>query len=214
MTAMRHITRLFVLAALGAVTASCGDVARSGRAPVFLVIDSIGATAGAAGTVNGTPSSILQSDVLTLVRTPAPCTNESPCPTVVGDGGVATFHLSLKDIGTASAAASPSSNNQVTITRYRVVYKRADGRNTPGVDVPYGFDGGITITVPITGTASTGFELVRTVAKTESPLVQLVKNPTIITTIAEVTFYGQDLVGNAIQATGNIQVDFGNFADR
>ena len=24
----------------------------------------------------------------------------------------------------------------------------------------------------------------------------------------------QDLVGNAIQATGNIQVDFGNFADR
>ena len=38
--------------------------------------------------------------------------------------------------------------------------------------------------------------------------------PTIITTIAEVTFYGQDLVGNDIQATGSIQVDFGNFADR
>ena len=56
MTAMRHITRLFVLAALGAVTASCGDVARSGRAPVFLVIDSIGATAGTTGGANGTPS--------------------------------------------------------------------------------------------------------------------------------------------------------------
>lgn len=214
MTAMRHITRLFVLAALGAVTASCGDVARSGRAPVFLVIDSIGATAGTTGGANGTPSSILQSDVQTMVRTPAPCSNESPCPTIVGDGGIAAFHLSPKDIGTASATASPSSNNQVTLTRYRVVYKRADGRNTPGVDVPYGFDGGITITVPVTGSASTGFELVRTIAKTESPLVQLVNNPTIITTIAEVTFYGQDLVGNAIQATGNIQVDFGNFADR
>ncbi len=44
--------------------------------------------------------------------------------------------------------------------------------------------------------------------------VQLVNNPTIITTIADVTFYGQDLVGNEIQATGSIQVDFGNFADR
>ena len=44
--------------------------------------------------------------------------------------------------------------------------------------------------------------------------MQLINNPTIITTIAAVTFYGQDLVGNEIQATGNIQVDFGNFADR
>ena len=31
--------------------------------------------------------------------------------------------------------------------------------------------------------------------------------------IARVTFYGADRVGNAIQATGQIQVEFGNFGD-
>ena len=102
----------------------------------------------------------------------------------------------------------------MTLNRYHVSYRRSDGRNIPGVDVPYAFDGAATITVPATTSASVGFELVRHAAKLESPLAQLVNNPTIITTIAEVTFYGQDLVGNEIQATGSIQVDFGNFADR
>ena len=212
MNAMRHFNRLAVLAALGVVTASCGDVARSGRAPVFLVIDSMGATAG--GGTGGTATGFLQSDVQRLVTTPAPCTVTAPCTTTFSDAGTATFHLSLKDIGTVANPASPSSNNQVTITRYRVNYRRSDGRNTPGVDVPYGFDGAGTVTVPASGSASLSFELVRHVAKAEAPLVQLINNPTIITTIAEVTFFGQDLVGNEIQATGNIQVDFGNFADR
>lgn len=212
MNAMRYFNRLAVLAALGAVTASCGDVARSGRAPVFLVIDSMGATSG--GGTGGTATNFLQSDVQRLVTTPAPCTTTEPCPTTYSDNGTATFHLSLKDIGSVDNPASPSSNNQVTISRYRVNYRRADGRNTPGVDVPYGFEGGGTVTVPASGNATLAFELVRHVAKAEAPLVQLINNPTIITTIAEVTFYGQDLVGNEIQATGNIQVDFGNFADR
>lgn len=212
MNAMRYITKVFALAALGTVCASCGDVARSGRAPVFLVIESITASQG--GATGSTQSNFLQSDVQRLLTTPDPCTTTSPCPTIYSDSGMATFHLSLKDLGNAVAATTPSANNQVTITRYRVTYRRADGRNTPGVDVPYGFDGAGTITVPETGKASLGFELVRNVAKSESPLVQLVSNPTVITTIAEVTFYGQDLVGNEIQATGSIQVDFGNFGDR
>lgn len=209
---MRHLTTLLVIAAIGAVTASCGDVVRTGRAPVFLVLESLKATAG--GTTSGTAASFLQSDVQRLVTTPLPCSVASPCATVFNDSGVAAFHLSPKDIGGSTVATAPSSNNDVTISRYHVSYRRSDGRNTPGVDVPYGFDGAVTITVPATGAASTGFELVRTIAKTETPLAQLVANPTIITTIAEVTFYGRDLVGNEIQATGTIQIDFGNFADR
>ena len=35
--------------------------------------------------------------------------------------------------------------NAITLTRYRVDFRRTDGRNTPGVDVPYGFDGGLGI---------------------------------------------------------------------
>lgn len=212
MNAMRYITKVFALAALGTVCASCGDVARSGRSPVFLVIESITASQG--GATGGTESNFLQSDVQRLVTTPDPCTAVSPCPTVYNDTGSATFHLSLKDLGNANLATAPSANNQVTITRYHVSYRRADGRNTPGVDVPYAFDGAGTVTVPETGKAALGFELVRHVAKGETPLVQLITNPSVITTIAEVTFYGQDLVGNEIQATGSIQVDFGNFGDR
>jgi hypothetical protein len=221
MNAMRHFTKIAILAGLAVVAASCGDVARSGRAPVFLVVDSLAGSAGSAASSGGSSSSsgstgggILQSDVEKLVTSPAPCTPAAPCPTIFSDSGIATFHLSLKDIGTVESPTSPSSNNQVTINRYHVTYRRADGRNTPGVDVPYGFDGAATVTVPVQGTATLGFELVRTVAKLEAPLVQLVTNPTVITTIAEVTFYGQDVVGNDIQATATIQVDFGNFADR
>jgi hypothetical protein len=55
---------------------------------------------------------------------------------------------------------------------------------------------------------------VRHVAKEESPLVQLVANPNIINTIAEVTFYGRDQVGNDISATGSISIEFGNFGDQ
>lgn len=209
---MRHLSKLAVLSALAVASVSCGDVARSGRSPVFLVVDSITATAG--GSSSTTPTGFLQSDVLRLVTTPDPCTTSSPCPTIYNDSGSATFHLTLKDIGNATTPTTPSSNNQVTITRYHVSYRRADGRNTPGVDVPYAFDGAGTVTIPIGNASSLGFELVRHVAKAESPLVQLVTNANIITTIADVTFYGQDLVGNEIQATGSIQVDFGNFGDR
>jgi hypothetical protein len=35
----------------------------------------------------------------------------------------------------------------------------------------------------------------------------------IITTIAEITFYGRDQVGHEVSATGRITVEFGNFAD-
>jgi hypothetical protein len=189
--------------------ASCGDVATSGRAPVYLIIDQLSAIRG--GGLDDKPQNTLLSDVLTLVTKPDPCSATSPCPTVFNDMGEVAFHLSQKDI---TSFAGPTSNNQVTINRYHVTFRRADGRNTPGVDVPYGYDGAFTVTVPPTGQATAGFELVRHTSKEESPLVQLVNNGTIISTIAEVTFYGQDAVGNEIQATGSILVDFGNFADR
>ncbi len=76
--------------------------------------------------------------------------------------------MSPKDIGPPTGTApSPSPNNEVTINRYRVVFRRSDGRNTPGVDVPYGFDGAATGTIPSGGTLTLGFEIVRHVAKLE-----------------------------------------------
>ncbi len=205
---MRPIQKLVGIVVLGTLTASCGSVVRQGRAPVFMVIDLLQGVRGAVEA--GDPSGTLLSDVLTLVTSPKPCTDTAPCPTIFDDFGAATLRISPKDV---SGVSAPTTNNDVTITRYRVAFRRADGRNTPGVDVPHGFDGGVTGTIPAGGSLKISFELVRHVAKQESPLVQLTYSPTIISTIADVTFYGRDQVGNEVSATGSLSVNFGNFGD-
>jgi hypothetical protein len=209
MTSMRNLRRFFALVALIGAATSCGDVVRNGRAPSYLVIDSLQGVRGA--TTQGTPTSTLISDVITNVISPAPCTQDAPCPTIFGDTGEATMHIALKDPGTATAPSSPTEVNAITITRYHVDYVRADGRNTPGLDVPYGFDGAVTVT--IAGATTFGFQLVRVVAKEETPLMQLRNSRSVITAIARVTFFGHDQAGNEVTATGSIQIDFGNYGD-
>ncbi len=207
---MRNATRLIGLAALIAASVSCGDVVRQGSSPVFLVIDQLLGIRG--NTTAGTPSTTLTSDVITNRTTPDPCTTAIPCPTVFGDSGSAVLRAPLKDIG-ATTSLQPTSNNEVTINRVHVEYVRADGRNTPGVDVPYAFDTAVTGTIPAGGSLAIGFELVRNVAKQESPLVQLRTSSNFISAIAKVTFYGVDRVGNQIQVTGQLTIEFGNFGD-
>ena len=205
---MRSVKTLLAVGAVAMTTVSCGDVVRQGRSPMFLVIDTLAGQRGGGDDAEfGNP---VHSDVLTLVTSPDPCTAEFPCPTIFSDSGLAELRLVPKNV---DSPTGPSTNNAVTITRVRITYRRADGRNTPGVDVPYPYDGAATGTVRAVGTLSLPFELVRHVAKQEAPLVQLANNGQIITTITEVTFYGQDLVGNDVSATGTIQIDFGNFGD-
>lgn len=205
MRAHLRVARRLVAGILVATTASCGDVVRSGRSPVLLVIDSLaGAPGGGHGA--GTFSATLQSDVIVFLSSPAPCTPTAQCPTVFSDSGQVVLRLVPKDISVA-----PTASNAVTITRYHIGFRRADGRNTPGVDVPYGYDGAVTATVQSSATIS--FELIRHVTKEEPPLVQLTVNPSIIHTIADVTFYGTDLVGNAVAVTGSMSIEFGNFGD-
>jgi hypothetical protein len=205
MTGMRTSHRLIGLAALLAASVSCGDVARDSRSPMYLSID----TLTAARSPGTTFTTFLLSDVIVNVTSGGLCTPIAPCPTVFNDVGQVTLRLVPKNI----TALAPTTNNDVTITAYHVAYRRADGRNTQGVDVPYAFDGAVTVTVPISGTVTIGFEIVRHSAKEESPLAQLGQNSGIITTLADVTFYGKDRVGNDVSVMGTIQIDFGNFAD-
>jgi hypothetical protein len=200
---MRGLIRCAVLALVAAAVSSCGDVVRTSRAPVMLQVAALVAGTGTSG------GSVLLSDVIRNVTTPAPCTPASPCPTVFNDTASASMVAVMKDV-----TLSPTPNNDVTITSYHVAFRRTDGHNQPGVDVPYPFDGAVTATVAAgTSPTAVGFELVRHTSKEESPLVELVTNPAIISTIADVTFYGTDRVGNAVSATGSIQIDFGNFGD-
>lgn len=206
---MSRLIKFIAIAPLVAATVSCGSVIREGRGSSFLVVDSVAGIRGAAQL--GQPSSSLTSDVITNVITPAPCSAENPCPIIFGDPGQAVMHIVMKDAG-SSTPTTPGPMNHVTLTRYRVVYTRADGRNTPGVDVPYPFDG--TMTVTITEAATTmGFDLVRSQAKSETPLIQLRTSGAVISTIATITFYGTDQVGNQVNATGTLNVNFANFGD-
>jgi hypothetical protein len=182
---------LVVAAALLGATA-CGEVARTGRSPAFLVIDRLEGASGA-----------------------DPEQFETQVPTIFADLGRATFRVGLKNPGTVASPTSPTALNAVTLNRYRVVYKRSDGRNTQGVDVPYAFDGAMTVTVPPDNTATGFFELVRVMAKDEAPLRRLVNNGGVefFSTIAEVTFYGRDQAGNEVTVGGAITVTFADFGD-
>lgn len=191
--------RLATAVGLGLVTVSCGSLTRQGTASSYLVVNQLVAESGAnPGEFGGT----LFSDVLTKV---------DGSWTVFADNARVNFTLGLKDPGAPTSPNAPSANNAITIDRYRVEYIRADGRNTPGVDVPYPFDSGIGVTVA--GEASHTFEIVRHIAKAEAPLAALAASGVIINTIARVTFYGHDQTGRSVTATGQIGIEFGNFGD-
>ena len=179
------------------VTAGCGDVVRQDRSPVTLVIEFLGAASGAASA--STFSGTLQSDVVTV---------KNGVSTIFSDSGQVRMRFTMKDVLT-----TPSALNAVTINRYRVTFRRSDGRNTPGVDVPYPFDSAVTFTIAPGGVVTQGFELIRHVAKEEAPLMALASSPVIISTVADVTFFGHDQAGNELSVTGSIGVQFGNFAD-
>ena len=200
----------FGLTAIACGAASCGDIARSGRSPSILVIDALQA---ASGVTPGEFHAFLLSDVLTLVKAQVNG-QEVRVPTTFNDPGVVTLRILLKDAGQPGAQASPSNLNAIQVNRYRVVFVRSDGRNVQGVDVPYTFDGATTATVTPTP-VEVGFEIVRHQAKAEAPLKAMAGGGgrVLISAIAEITFYGHDLAGNDVAATGSISVGFGDFGD-
>jgi hypothetical protein len=105
--------------------------------------------------------------------------------------------------------------NDVIFDRYRVTYTRADGRVTPGVHVPYPFDGVMNLYVAVNDVGIGNFTLVRDAAKLEPPLMNLrdLGGSVAITTLARVDFYGKDLSGRAISVTGYVTITFADFAD-
>jgi hypothetical protein len=183
--------KFVALVALASVSASCGEFTRQGTAPVIVVVDRLSVEDD-----QGT----LHSDVLTE-------------GSVVNDMAEVRLRLILKDPGDGGATASPTPLNSVTITRYHVEYRRTDGRNVQGVDVPFAFDSGLTFTISAGQSQSAVFQIVRNTAKAEAPLKALANNGEILSTIAYVTFYGHDQAGNDVSANASIGIDFANFAD-
>ena len=184
-----------LLTALSMAAAGCG-VAEQGRAPAVVRVDSLEAAAG--GATIGTFGGYLHSDVQTNAG-------------VFNDVGRVTLSMVLRDPGAPGVANTPSELNSITMTHYRITYRRTDGRNTQGVDVPFAFDSGMTISIPATGTGQQTFDIVRVSAKREAPLLALVTSFQTLDVIADITFFGKDMHNNDVMASGSIGITFANY---
>ena len=210
MTAMRESLKvdartLSVLAIVLALTPACitePDTVTNDASNALVQIVRMGATSSDFEGV-GEAVDFLLSDVCFADEEHPPCT-------LFNDNGVVTLRAVPKD------RTQPANDiNDVTFTRYRVTFIRADGRNVQGVDVPYAFDGAFNVTVPVTGLGvDGGFILIRHQAKAESPLREISFNRSLIlSVIAQVDFYGADGSGRAVQVTGYVNVTFADFAN-
>jgi hypothetical protein len=196
---------LLILLAVVLLSYACTRVEDNTRAGSLLVVSNvIGIDTGG---VTGIP---LFSDL--CERSPA---NNCGCG-ILNDNAQADFSNEFLQIGPGANVGSGSFLNDIIVQQYRVDYFRPNNRNTPGVDVPYGIDGAMTVRVPLGGTSSGIVTVVRHEAKTEAPLsdlVQLGPQEGVITANAQIKFFGQDISGRTVSAFGFLEVHFADFAD-
>lgn len=202
----RRVAAVVALSAL-LFSTSCGDKVLQGRGSSYLIVSVLQASSGARST---TFSTFLESDVVTNVKQQVGSTTVL-VPTVYEDMGQVALSMAMKD---PVDVVGPTVTNTITVERYHVDYVRTDGRNTQGVDVPYSFDGAVTGTITTQG-ATLVFILVRAQAKLEAPLLALrgLGGAQIISTLAQVTFYGHDQAGNAVSVSGTISINFADWGD-
>lgn len=204
-TSRRTVAGVALLGVALAPLSGCTSAQLDGQASSYVIIDNIQCANGADPTeMAGT----CDSDVQTLVDQKVGDETVKVI-TYFEDPGSVAFRLGMKN-----PSLEPSPTNFITITRYRVEYVRADGRRTPGVDVPYPFDGAITVTVRDTPVAH-GFSLVRMQSKLENPLRPLAGfgGSIAIATLAEVTFFGTDQAGREVSVMGRVGVTFADWGD-
>lgn len=210
MSALRVRQRTVLLALIAAAAApGCSEFARQGRSPSQLVIVRLETPAVEfvqlqGGT--GVPGSIQQISGFGV----GPLFSDVNPPN--SDRGRVVLRQILRDPGAPGAPSVPTPLNDITVTEFEVRYRLPNGRSTPGVDVPHPVRGGLTITLSGEGTTTAEFELVRRVAKQEPPLAALRDNSSVVvSTIADVTFFGRDQAGNSVSATGSVHVNFADF---
>jgi hypothetical protein len=199
------VLRAAAVLALLAPFAGCTAQQRQGTGSSYLIINSLECASGAKPDDKANTCS---SDVITYVKQQVNG-KDTLVPTIYEDAGLVSFKLGMKD-----PTLTPSPTNSITINRYHVQYVRADGRNTPGVDVPYPFDGGMTVTVSDED-ATGAFAIVRLQAKEEAPLKPLAGGggAIAISTLAEVTFYGRDQAGHDVSVMGRVGINFADWGD-
>ena len=105
----------------------------------------------------------------------------------------------------------------VLVDQIDVEFRRTDGRNVEGVDVPYRFTQPMSMLVSFSDTVKIPFVVIRHVAKMEAPLLALREVPSrefVLQLVAVVTIHGKDIGGHRVApVTGYVTVWCANFAD-
>ncbi len=193
---IKKVLGITVILAAFLILSSCNPVEDDSRSASLLIIESIQGKDSQGGSAD-----FLQSDVL------------------LDDGSVRADSVNTTLRATTVDPApllGTSPYNNITVTRYLVSFTRTDGRNTPGQDVPYPFEGSLNAVVNMGGAATrVSLLLVREVAKLEPPLIQLadVGAEVVLACTAKIELYGHDLTNRSVKATGYLTVYFANFAD-
>ncbi len=174
---------------------ACNPLEDESRSNSILVVENI-----TSKDMSGSDAGFLQSDV---------AKDDS---SITADTAKATLSARLMD---PAPLLGTSQYNDIIVTRYVVSYSRTDGRNRPGADVPFPFEGSLSTLVRIDSTAIVNFVVVREAAKLEAPLLNLRDSAygDILNMTAKIDFYGHDLANRAVKATGYLTVYFANYID-
>ncbi|OGD39534.1 MAG: hypothetical protein A2V45_07390 [Candidatus Aminicenantes bacterium RBG_19FT_COMBO_58_17] len=195
MNTMKKSLRIAVILSAFLALYSCNPIEDDSRSASMLLVDNVLGT-----DAEGKSGNYLQSDVVLSSGT------------IKADTATATLRAETLD---PDPLLGTSPYNDLVVTRYLVSYTRTDGRNVPGVDVPYPFEGSMSTVVKAGSTASVSFIIVREVAKLEPPLLRLVDlgAEVVLACTAKVEFYGHDTTNRTVKATGYLTIYFANYAD-
>jgi hypothetical protein len=150
---------------------------------------------------------------------------EAPLISDVSDDGVVTADIVTVTVANRAknpGVVTPQVNMAVFMERYEVTYTRSDGRNVPGVDVPFAISGPLSGVVDVADSGDTlnlAVEVVRIQQKLEPPLRNL-RGPLpdtlggtaiALSVVARITVYGSTTVGQVVSDSATLQIDFADF---
>ncbi len=192
----KHILMGLALLAASIFLPACNPLENDSRSNSILVVENI-----TGKDMSGTDAGFLQSDVVKKDNS------------IAADTAKATLSARFMD---PAPILGTSQYSDIMVTRYVVSFSRTDGRNRPGADVPFPFEGSLTTLVRVDSTASVNFVIVREAAKLEAPLINLRDSAygDILNMTAKIEFYGHDLTDKAVKATGYLTVYFANYVDK
>jgi hypothetical protein len=147
---LKHVFEAVSLIAVSFFLAACNPIENETQSASLLVVESI-----TGNDIDGLDTDFLQSDVVLT-------DSVTGAQSWRADSASVTLSASMLD---PDPLFGTSQYNDIQVTRYVVTYIRSDGKNIQGLDVPYSFEGGLSVLVHIGQLASVNFVIVREVAK-------------------------------------------------